>query len=163
MEGNKMIKLEDWDKKKVQEESNAEVMKLHGGYLGFIEKKLGKDAVMECVSDMAEQEADMLKKMPSKEKGALKVAISQGTHQKNLCGSENVKVEGDKDKAIVSIGKCTALKTTRKFMEMGVPMTEETCCAGCKGVYANLAKSMGIKNSDFVRTDDGCKYVYSRD
>ena len=59
-------------------------------------------------------------------------------------------------------GKCMALENTREFIKMGAPMTEEMCCAGCRNFYANFAKSMGFINADFIRTDDGCRYVYSK-
>jgi hypothetical protein len=160
----KMEKIEivEWNKKKIQKEADKETMTLHGAYLGFIEEKLGKNAVIECVSAMAKQAADALKNVPTNEKGALKLAVNQATTQKNIHGSENVEVEGNEEQAMVTIGKCMALKHTREFIKMGAPMTEEICCAGCRGFYANLAKFMGLENSDFVRTDDGCRYIYSK-
>ena len=156
------LELEEWDKEKVQKEADKGMMKLHGMYLGFIEEKLGEDAVIECISIMAKQEADAMQNIPAKEKGALKFVVNQGITQKNIHGSKDVEVEGNEDQAIVTIGKCMALENTREFIKMGAPMTEEMCCAGCRNFYANCAKSMGFINTDFVRTDDGCRYVYSK-
>lgn len=156
------VEIEEWDKKRIQRETNMETLKLHGAYLGFIEEKLGKDAVIECVSAMAKLEATALQNIPTKEKGALKLAVIQGTALKNLCGSEDVEVEGNEEQAIVTIGKCMALENTRELITMGAPITEEMSCAGCRGFYANLAKFMGLENADFVRTDEGCRYVYSK-
>lgn len=158
-----MIELEKWDVKKIQKAANIATMKLHGRYLQFIEQKLGKDAVVECVSEMAKQEADLLKKTPSKERGALKIAVAQGEIQKNLLGCDDVKVEGNENQAIVSIGKCPAIEIIKEFIEMGIPMTKETCCGGCRSYYANISKAMGINNSDFVCTNEGCKYIYSKE
>ena len=123
---------------------------------------MGKEAVIECVSGMAKLEATALLNTPTKEKGALKLAVIQGTTQKNLCGSDGVEVEGNEEQAIATIGKCMALENTRELIKMGAPTTEDMCCAGCRGFYANLAKFMGLENADFVRTDDGCRYVYSK-
>lgn len=156
------IEIKEWDKKKIQKEADKETMKLHGAYLGFIEEQLGKDAVIKCVSAMAKQGASALQNIPAKEKGALKLAVNQGTTQKNIHGSENVEVEGNEEQAIVTIGKCMALENTHEFMKVGAPVTEEMCCAGCRGFYANLAKFMGLENADFVRTDEGCRYVYNK-
>jgi len=44
------VEIEEWDKGRVQKETNMETLKLHGAYLEFIEEKLGKGAVIECVS-----------------------------------------------------------------------------------------------------------------
>ena len=55
-----------------------------------------------------------------------------------------------------------ALENTRELITMGAPITEEMGCDGCRSFYANLVKFMGLENADFVRTDDGCRYVYSR-
>ena len=74
-----------------------------------------------------------------------------------------MKVDGDENQSIVSIGKCTATNIVDEFNKMGVPMTKEICCGGCRSYYANLAKSMGIKNSNFVCTKEGCKYIYSKE
>ena len=156
------IEIEEWDKKKIQKEANKETMTLHGAYLGFIEEKLGKNAVIECVSAMAKQAADTLKNVPAEEKSALKLAVNQTTTQKNIHGSENVEVEGNEEQSMITIGKCMALRNTREFIKMGAPMPAEMWCAACSGFYANLAKFMGLENSDFVRTDDGCRYIYSR-
>lgn len=156
------FELKEWDKEKVQKEADKGMMKLHGMYLGFIEEKLGEDAVIECISIMAKQEADAIQNIPAKEKGALKIVINQGITQKNIHGSKDVEVEGNEDQAIVTIGKCMALENTREFIKMGAPMTEEMCCAGCRNFYASFAKSMGFINADFIRTDEGCRYVYSK-
>lgn len=156
------LKLEEWDKGKVQKEADKEMLKFDGMYLGFIEEKLGEGAVIECISIMAKQEADAIENIPSKEKGALKLVANQGTTQKNIHGSRDVEVEGNEEQAIVTIGKCMALENTREFIKMGAPITEEMCCAGCRNFYANIAKSMGFINADFIRTDDGCRYVYSK-
>ncbi|MGP8320797.1 MAG: hypothetical protein ACT6FE_00515 [Methanosarcinaceae archaeon] len=156
------LELKEWDKEKVQKEADKVMIKLHGMYLGFIEEKLGEDAVIECISIMAKQEADALQNIPAKEKGALKLVVNQGITQKNIHGSKDVKVEGNEDQAMVTIGKCMALENTRGFIKMGAPMTEEIFCGGCRNFYANLAKSMGFINADFIRTDDGCRYVYSK-
>lgn len=156
------VEVEEWDKARVQKETNMEALKLHGAYLGFIEEKLGKEAVIECISAMAKQEAGALQNTPTKEDGALKLAVIQGTALKNFCGSEDVEVEGDDEQAIVTIGKCMALENTRELSKMGAPITEEMGCDGCRGFYVNLAKFMGLENADFVRTDDGCRYVYSK-
>lgn len=157
-----MIHLDNWEKKEIQEKANALMMKLHAGYLGFIENKLGKDAIIECISDMAKKESEVLNKKESKEKGALKVAINQGTIDKNICGCENVVAQGNENHAILSIGRCTSLMSVRKLIESGQQsMTEEICCAGCRAYYSALAKFMGIKNTDFVKTSEGCKYIYS--
>lgn len=156
------LELKEWDKEKVQKKADMEMMKLHGMYLGFIEEKLGEDAVIECISIMAKQEADAIQNIPAKDKGALKLAVNQGITQKNIHGSKDVEVEGNEDQAIVTIGKCMALENTREFIKMGLPMTEEMCCAGCRNFYANFAESMGFINADFIRTDDGCRYVYSK-
>jgi hypothetical protein len=88
--------------------------------------------------------------------------VNQGTTEKNIHGSEGVKVEGNEEQAMVTIEKCMSLKNTRRFMEKGAPLTEEMCCAGCRGFYSNLAKFMELENSDFVRTKDGCRYVYTK-
>jgi hypothetical protein len=158
-----MVELEKWDVNKIQKAANVATMKLHGTYLRFIEQKLGKDAVVECVSMMAKQEADIFKKTHSKESGALKIAVNQGETQKNLFGCDDVKVEGDENQAIVSIGKCPAIRIVEEFAKMGIPTTKETCCGGCRSYYANLSKAMGINNSDFVCTNEGCKYIYSKE
>ena len=124
----KMQKLElnEWDKEKVQKEADKEMMKLHGMYLGFIEEKLGEDAVIECISIMAKQEADAIQNIPAKEKGALKLVVNQGITQKNIHGSKDVEVEGNEDQATVTIGKCMALENTREFIKMGAPMTSNS-------------------------------------
>jgi len=154
------IEIEEWDKRRIQKEADKEAMKLHGAYLGFIEERLSKGVVAECISGMAKQWAGELKNMPMK--GALKLAAYQAMMQKNVRGSEDVEVEGNEEQAIISIGRCMSLENTREFIKMGTPMTEDMCCAGCRGFYANLAKFMGLENADFVRTEDGCKYVYSK-
>ncbi len=156
------IEIEEWDNKKIQKEADKETMKLHGAYLGFIEEKLGKDTVIECVSAMAKQDANVFRNMPMNEKGALKLAVNQGMMMKNIHGSESVVVEGNEGQAIVTIEKCMALKNTREFIEKGAPITEEMCCDGCRSYYANLAKFLALNNSDFVRTEDGCRYIYSK-
>jgi len=156
------IEIEEWDRKKVQKEADKEAMKLHGAYLGFIEERLGKEAVAECISGMAKQWADALKNIPMEGKGALKFVVNQGRMQKNVHGSEDVTVEGNEEQAIITIGRCMSLENTREFIKMGAPMTEEMCCAGCRGFYANFARFMGLENADFARTDDGCKYVYGK-
>ena len=119
------VEIEEWDKEKVQKETNMDTLKLHGAYLGFIEEKLGKEAVIECISAMAKLEAGALQNIPTKEDGALKLAVLQGTALKNFCGSEDVEVEGDEEQAIVTIGKCMALENTRELINMGAPITEE--------------------------------------
>lgn len=158
----KTIEIDEWDKKKIQIEANKKSMRLHKVYLKFIECKLGKDAVIECISNLAKQHVDIINNLISDIDGALRLAVYQGTIEKNMYGSEDVGVEGDEEQAVVTIGKCMTFENTNDFAEKNKSVTKNMSCFGCRAFYSALAEFLGLKNSDFVSIDEGCKYIYSK-
>ena len=124
------------------------------GPMGFIMRKLGPEALEElneetakgCAADMKARGVD----------DALKFAMNYAVVNKNIFGSD-VEVEGDPEKAILDVKRCSNLEAALQFAEKGMPMTKEQHCSGCingyfKRVAANLGFTLGVEF-----TDVGCK------
>ena len=129
------------------------------GPMGFIMRKLGPEALEElneetakgCAADMKARGVD----------DALKFALNYGVVNKNVFGCD-VEVEGDPEKAILDVKRCSNLEAALQFAEKGMPMTMEQHCSGCiNGYFKRVAANLGF-TLDVEFSDKGCKMTISK-
>lgn len=124
------------------------------GPMGFIMRKLGPEALEELNEEVAKGCS-----VEMKERGvddALKFAMEYGVINKNIFGSD-VEVEGNPEKAILNVKRCSNLEVALRFAEKGMPVTKEQHCSGCiNGYFKRVAKNLGFK-LDVEFSDKGCK------
>ena len=124
------------------------------GPMEFIMRKLGPEALEELNEEIAKGCS-----VEMKERGvddALKFAMDCGVVNKNIFGSD-VEVEGNPEKAILNVKRCSNLEVALRFAEKGMPVTKEQHCSGCiNGYFKRVAKNLGFK-LDVEFSDKGCK------
>jgi hypothetical protein len=129
------------------------------GPMGFIMRKLGPEAMEEldeetakgCAADMKERGVD----------DALNFAMNYGVVNKNIFGSD-VEVEGNPEKAILDMKRCSNLEAVLRFAEKGMPITKKQHCSGCiNGYFKRVAENLGF-TLDVEFSDKGCKMMISK-
>jgi hypothetical protein len=125
--------------------------------MGFINEKLGMQAVGEFQNRLASHTAPALKEtqIPKVQDGALKFALLCGILDKNLYGSEiEIPVDGD-DKAVLEIKKCALLIPIEEFKKKGLPVTREIFCFACQSYLSLLADKLEL-NLEGELKEKGC-------
>lgn len=129
------------------------------GHMGFILQKLGPGAIEELNNEAAKNCA-----MDLKVRGVndpLKFAMDYGVVSKNIFGSD-VLVEGDPEKAVLDVKRCSNLEAALRFAEKGMPITKEQHCSGCiNGYLKRVAENLGF-NMDTEFREKGCKITISK-
>jgi len=124
------------------------------GPMGFIMRKLGLEALEElneetargCSVEMTGRGVD----------DALKFAMNYAVVNKNIFGSD-VEVEGNLEKAILDVKRCSNQEVALQFAEKGMPMTKEQHCSGCiNGYFKRVAANLGF-TLDAEFSEKGCK------
>ena len=129
------------------------------GPMGFIIRKLGPEALEELNEEMARGCSVEMRGRGVDD--ALKFAMNYGVVNKNIFGSD-VEVEGDPEKAILDVKRCSNLEAALQFAEKGMPMTKEQHCSGCiNGYFKRVAKNLGF-TLDVAFGDKGCKMTISK-
>jgi len=130
------------------------------GPMGFIMRKLGPEALEKlneetakgCAADMKARGVD----------DALKFAMDYGVENKNIFGSD-VEVEGNPEKAVLDVKRCSNLEGALRFAEKGMPITKEQHCSGfcINGYFKRVAEILGF-TLDVAFGDKGCKMTISK-
>lgn len=126
----------------------------------FIMEKIGMQGVVEFGKKTAEEYAQ-----EAKERGVnspLKFVMESAILSKNVLGCD-VDVEGNEEKAILYIKKCTTVPIAlRKGEKKGMKITKEQYCGGCVGGHwKNVAEELKLKfKAEF--TDEGCRLVFEK-
>ena len=129
------------------------------GPMGFIMRKLGPEALEELNEETAKGCSVEMRGRGVDD--ALKFAMNYAVVNKNIFGSD-VEVEGDPEKAILDVKRCSNLEAALQFAEKGMPMTKEQHCSGCiNGYFKRVAKNLGF-TLDVVFGDKGCKMTISK-
>lgn len=129
------------------------------GPIGFIMRKLGPEALEELNEEVARGCSEEMKGRGVDD--ALKFAMDYGVVNKNIFGSD-VEVEGNPEKAIIDVKRCSNLEVALRFAEKGMPVTKEQHCSGCiNGYFKRVAKNLGF-TLDVEFSDKGCKITISK-
>ncbi len=126
--------------------------------LGFINEKLGMQAVGEFYDRLASHTAPALQetKIPKVQEGSLKFALLSGILDKNIFGSEiEIPLDGD-EKAVLEFKKCELLTPVKEFQKKGLPVSREIFCFACQAYYKKLADKLEL-NLAGQTTEKGCK------